>query len=112
MTVKTTGHEWKRYYADPIAWPEGSWHEYGEITVNGAAADDEFDLTSVPDNALMTIKGGNVIFSSVTVGPTLEAHFKAWRKRQATVTLLVYAPSDRAEAVRAAIIAAGGKVAA
>jgi hypothetical protein len=39
---------------------------------------------------------------------TFEAYLKKWRKQQNTVYLSVSVPKDKAEAVKAAIKAAGG----
>ena len=89
--IKTTGAEFKAFYADKIAWPEDSWHEGETITVDGEVDDDcEFDIGTVPDGAKITIEGG-IVFKDdkATDGPTMESHFRAWRKRQNTATLSV-----------------------
>ena len=39
MTVKTTGAEFKRFYADSKFWPEGAWYEEEEILADGEEAD-------------------------------------------------------------------------
>ena len=101
--VKLTGSEWNRFYADAEAWPDGAWHEDEEITVDGKAAPDDFDFSAVPDAAMMTLAGGVVFFNGTDDGPSLEAHFKRWRKRQTTIVLVVEVPHEAAEAVRAAI---------
>jgi hypothetical protein len=44
-----------------------------------------------------------------TNGPTLEAYFKSWRKKQTTVFMTVEVSRADAEKVQAAITAAGGK---
>lgn len=108
--VKVTGSEWKRFYADAEAWPEGAWHEDGEITIDGNAPPEDFDFSAVPDAATLTVAGGVVYLKEMEEGPSLEAHFKRWRKRQTTATLIVEVPHEATEAVRAAIAAAGGKV--
>ena len=109
--VKVTGSEWNRFYADAEAWPDGAWYEDEEITVDGKTAGDDFDLSAVPDGAMLTVKGGVVYLKEDTnEGPSLEAHFKRWRKRQTTTVLVVEVPHEAAEAVRTAIAAAGGKV--
>ena len=57
MATKTTGAEWKRYYQDAKAWPDGWFHEDEEVTVNGVY-DEDADLTAVPDDAAIVVKGG------------------------------------------------------
>ena len=109
--VKVTGSEWKRFYADKAAWPDGAWHEDEEVTVDGATPGDDFDFSEVQDSAMLTVAGGIVYLTSQAQdGPSLEGHFKRWRKQQSTTVLVVEVPHEAAEAVRAAISEAGGKV--
>lgn len=111
MAVKTVGAEWSRFYSDKEAWPEGAWHEDEDVTVNGARPGDDFDFSEVPNEAQMTISGGIVFMKSDDDdGPSLEVHFKRWRKRQTTTVLIVEVPHERADAVRSAIKDAGGTV--
>jgi hypothetical protein len=89
--IKTTGAEFKAFYADKIAWPEDAWHEGETITVDGEVDDDyDFDIEQIADAAKVTIEGG-IVFKDdkATDGPSFEAHFRAWRKRQNTATLSV-----------------------
>lgn len=110
MTVKTTGAEWKRFYSDKGAWPDGAWHDDEEITICGEPWNPDNDLMNVSDGEPMTIAGGIVFMNeNAADGPSLESHFKRWRKAQSTVFFSCEAPRDRADAVKAAIIAAGGK---
>ena len=108
MTVKTTGAEWNRFYADKTAWPEGTWHEAEQIKVDGEEAGG--DLTSIHGSAVVTVSGGVVYFDEVHEGPSLEAHFKRWLKKQTTTVLIVEVPNEAAEAVQSAIANAGGRV--
>jgi hypothetical protein len=111
MPIKATGAEWKRFYADPAAWPEGAWHEDEEVKVDGVLADDNVDLAEVLDTALLSISGGVVyLHEADDEGPTLETHFKRWRKAQSTVFMVVECPTARAEAVATAIRNAGARV--
>ena len=111
MMVKVTGSEWKRFYGDKETWPEGSWHEDEEITVDGEVPDDDFDLSEIPDSSMLRVSGGTVhLTDQAREGPSLEAHFKKWRKQQNTTVLVVGVPTECLEAVRSAIAAAGGKI--
>ena len=111
MTTKTTGAEWSAFYADKSAWPEDAWHEEETVTVDGAEVDNlEFDPANLPPNARVTVSGGVVFLNEEsTNGPTLEAYFKSWRKKQNTVFMTVEVSRADAEKVQAAITAAGGK---
>ena len=51
MTARTNGAEFKAYYNDKNAWPEGWYHEYATITVNGVAYGRLDDLEGVDDDA-------------------------------------------------------------
>lgn len=111
--IKTTGAEWKKFYSDPIFWPEGYWHEDEEITVNGASAvDNDIDLYSVDDAAMMTISGGIVCKDKIMdySGPSLESYFNGWRKKQDTAFISVSCPKDKVELIKKAIMNAGGSV--
>lgn len=117
--VKMTGREWNRFYKDETAWPIGAWHEEEEMKVDGKVVDEDFDLTDIRDASVVTLSGGIVYFNNPLVAdyfdqtqnaPSLEAHFKQWRKRQNTTSIVVEVANEKAEAVRAAIVAAGGKV--
>lgn len=111
MAVKMTGAEWNRFYADPEAWPDGRWHDDEEILVDGAYPGDDFDLSDVRADAAMTVRGGIVFMQQGDDdGPSLEAHFRRWRKKQTTTVLVVEVPHEKAEAIRAAIAASGGAV--
>lgn len=111
MATKTTGTEWKRFYTDPSAWPEGTWHDDAEITIDGVVAGDDIDLGAVDDGAVMSVSGGVVFLGADDRdGPTLEAYFKRWRKAQNTVVLACECPRELVAAVENAIRKAGGKV--
>jgi hypothetical protein len=111
MSVKTTGAEWNKFYSDKEAWPDGAWHEDEEILVNGNSPSDDLDLSAVPGDWQMTVANG-VVFMDATAddGPSLETHFRRWRKRQITTVLVVEVPHDLVANVRDAIASAGGKV--
>lgn len=115
MATKTSGAEFKAFYNDPLFWvdhgtDEHTYHDDTVIVVNGVH-DENLDPDDIPDDAVVTIEGG-VIFGP-TYGasePSMEAYFKRWKKRQTTSTLLVEAPNEKIEAIKAAIKAAGGTV--
>jgi hypothetical protein len=103
MTTKTTGAQWKRFYRDEAAWPKGAWHDDEEMTVDGKPAGD-VDPMSFADTAVITIAGGIVYLKEADQdGPSLEAHFKKWRKAQNSVSLLVDVERADESAVRMAL---------
>jgi len=106
MTVKTTGAEFKRFYADSEFWPEGAWHEEEEILADGEETD---ILDDIPGNAVVSITGG-IVFGIEGKEPSLESWFRAWRKKQTTTSFVVECEIVDKDEVIAAIIAAGGNV--
>lgn len=112
MTVKTTGAELKRFYFDDAYWPDGTWHEDEEIEVNGSPLSEDSGIEAVPDDAVVKIAGGAVIGlpGCGNEGPSFEGYFKKWRKAQNTVSFVVECAKDNEEVVRAAILAAGGRI--
>jgi len=109
--IKITGIEWKSYMADVIAWPKGAWFDDEEIKINGRLPGNEFDVENVDDAAKVELSYGVYYKNDYDFeGRSLEAHFKAWRKNQTTAFGSVEAPKENAAAVKAAILAAGGKV--
>lgn len=111
MTVKTTGAEWSAFYADESAWPDGAWQEDQIVTVDGIEIDNSnFDKSQLSPTARITVSGGIVFLNDdAKDGPTLEAHFKRWRRTQTTVFLTVEVSKADAKKVQAAITSAGGK---
>jgi hypothetical protein len=112
MALKTTGKELKAFLADDSIWPDASdnnvFHEEVTLMVGGVERDSDY-LSNINDDEAVTITGGYVSSVGLTeVDCTFEAYLKKWRKQQNTVYLSVSVPKDKAEAVKAAIKAAGG----
>lgn len=110
--VETNGVEWKRFYSDKVFWPEGWFHDDEVITVDGKhAVTHSIDLTAVPDEARVTIEGGDVFKGEYDAkGPSLEEHFKAWRKKQDSVVMVIEVPKGKLQTISATVTAVGGKV--
>lgn len=111
MAVKTTGAEFKRFYADTTFWPDQTYYDYALICVNGEDQTEGVDEAALADDDVVTIKGGYVIESPFGRDVSLEAYFKKWLKTQTTRSFLVECDAAILDAVKAAIKAAGGKVA-
>jgi methylase of polypeptide subunit release factors len=116
MTTRTTGAEWSAFYSDQSVWPNGVWHEDEILTVDGIEVRNPdfdnfaFNEADLSPTAKVTVSGGVVFLKSdANDGPTLEAYFKRWRKKQSTVFMTVEASKADAGKVQAAITAAGGK---
>lgn len=108
MATKATGAEFKLFYNNEKLW-QGKWHEDEEVTVDGVLADAEFDLSTVADESRLTISHGYVANEAGDDLGSFEGYFRKWRKAQATAFLAVEVPLDKVDAVKAAIIKAGGK---
>lgn len=111
MTTKLTGLEWKAYLLDKSFWPdEDTYMDYSEVTVDGR---DEQDMLheEIEDKAVVVIYGGEVVSpNDEAFSTSLETHFRRWKKKQNTTTFLVTCTNDKAEQVKVAIKAAGGKI--
>lgn len=113
MTVKTTGAEFKRFYNDSAFWPEGAWHEDEEIEVDGSPISGDLAIEDVPDNAILKLTGGYVLGlpnNDRGEGPSLESHFKKWRKAQNTVSFVVECDKKDVGMLKETIRIFGGKV--
>jgi len=110
--IKTTGAEWKAFNADNTYWGE-FYMEDEVITVNGEPVDEySFDVESLNDADKVTVDGGWVADQAAGSDKeyNLNTFFNRWRKQQTTEFLSVEVQKEKADAVRAAIVAAGGKV--
>lgn len=116
MPTKTSGSELKAFYNDDGFWnPNGEddvWHEELELEVNGQVMDDSFSIDEdLKPEDQVRIMAGWVQSNDGSVDVSFETYFKRWKKKQDTVFLSVQAPKDKLDAIKEAIIAAGGKVA-
>ena len=111
MTARTNGAEFKAYYNDKNAWPEGWYHEYATITVHGVADGRLDDLEGVDDDAILTIAGGGIYKSDGSpLNLSMEAHFTRWRKSQKTERVVVEVEKARKTELLEAIKRVGAKV--
>ena len=111
MTIKTNGLIWKRYYSDDEAWPEGWYHDDdGVVTINGVC-DDDLGLDNVPDDAVVSVSGGAIYNADSELQRlSVEGHFRKWLKKQQSVSVLVEVHKNNLDTLKAAIVAAGGKI--
>lgn len=109
MTIRTTGAEWKRFYADETVWLPGYCHEDETVEVNGLESGD-LDLSTVADDDELSIVCGCVYDGDGEYLTSLEKMFRKWCKAQTMTTFLVECRKEDAERVLAAVKAAGGKV--
>ena len=110
-TIKTTGAVWNLFYADKTAWPEGAYHDDTLLAINGKEEPDG-KLEKLPLDATVEIRSGYVIFPD-SKDTDLGVHFMKWLEEQSGlgVTLGSFrAPKDKLQAVRLAILAAGGEL--
>ncbi|MDY0362672.1 MAG: hypothetical protein RBR08_14570 [Desulforegulaceae bacterium] len=109
MGAKISGYEFKKFYEDPIAWPDGCWHEEAVLKINGEKMDLNIDFIKDTDE-IEFIEG--VVYTEddvVSIG-TLEESFLKWRNAQDTVFVLVQVDKNLLDSVSAAIRNAGGTI--
>lgn len=109
--IKTTGAEWKAFLHDDAYWGEWAFDDYCYI-INGHELENGVDEDTLSDLDVVKVDGGYVFDQAPGSDKTgtLSAFFSKWRKQKTTEFLSVEVTKEKAEAVRAAIIAAGGKV--
>ncbi|HCL4132348.1 TPA: hypothetical protein N2C61_003455 [Pseudomonas aeruginosa] len=119
MATKTTGAELKAFYNDDAYWQKSAanssddiWHDEVVLEVNGVEQPDDFSINEdLKDEDQVKIVYGQVLSNRDDFADrSFESFFKAWRKQQNTIYLAVAVPKDKVEAVRAAILAAGGSI--
>lgn len=115
MTVKMSGEEFKRFWSDKKAWPGNDGDTYVEdevISVGDIEHVDGVETADIKDTDIVKINGGYIYSTADTSldGKSLETHFKQWKKNQSRATLLVECDKALEESIKAAIIAAGGKI--
>ncbi len=118
MGAKTTGAELKAFYNDPKAWSEDAegkstyWCDDVTLLVNGEEKGDGFSIHDhLKDADQVKILSGWVFSNANPIdGVSFDSQFRKWRKQQNTGFLAVEFPKEKEEAIKAAILAAGGKV--
>lgn len=104
MTVRLSGAEFKRFYADPAVWGANTYQDDALIRVDGVnALDAEINLSEVADAALVEIETGEVVNGLPGVPEDLVDAVDWWRARQTTVQYLVPVPQEQVEAFQAAL---------
>lgn len=114
QSAKTNGKELKAFYADISMWPdppgECVWHADLIFILNGVECNGDTDIHDLADDDEITITSGWVQNEPSMVDCDFVDYLDQWRKKQGNVTFSVSAPLDKIEAVKAAIILAGGNV--
>lgn len=113
MATKTTGAEFKRFYADSKYWPDGGdvWHEDEEVIVNGKKIEEySLNVEKMADDDIITLSHGVVFGVGKGDDISFETYFKRWRKEQSTTNLVVECGINARESLAAVIKANGGKV--
>lgn len=108
--ITTTASEWQTFMNDQAFW-ENHIVDDEVVMVNGAPWSGDVDATVQP-GAVVTVDGGAIFNDNDVDEPidTLENFFARWRAARVTVVFAVEADSDMAANVKAAVIAAGGRV--
>ena len=115
MPVKTTGAEFKRFYQDDRYWPDAlsTYHDDTLFHVNGEPLADGKAIDDAQGTDSISIEYGFVMnspFHKAGAMPTLESYFRRWKKEQTTVSFVVECDRSSLEAVKSAVLAAGGKL--
>ena len=103
MAIKANGLEFKKFYNDHKYWPEGMFHESGEIAINDVIApeDVELDMIDIKDTDIVKITEG-IVFNDNTDydsrdTQSFEGYFKKWKKKQKHVYVVVEVSKEKLE---------------
>jgi hypothetical protein len=90
--MKTTGAIWNEYLN---SWPEGQWHDFCDLMVNG-----ETDVDPVPDDAVVELTVG-FIYRNDRSETNLVNHFNDWLiNNSKSVAVQDESPPDRPARMR------------
>lgn len=103
--LKITGAEWNRFHSDDALWPDGVYYDDVLIRVNGSEVQYYDDLDP---NAVIEVETGYVDVGDRQI--ELIDYFLSWKKDQTTDFCTFEAPKDLMQAIRAAVLAAGGTI--
>ena len=109
--IKTTGSIWNQFYADKAAWPEGAYHDDTLLVINGKE-DPDAEFENLAMDSTVEIRCGCVFFPDGT-DADLGEHLTKWLEEQSGLGVAMgsfRAPKDKLQAVRLAILAAGGEL--
>jgi len=91
---------WINCYIDDVA-----------MSVDGTEIEEESEeFQNLPLSAEITVSGYIINCYTGETVRSLDAQLKRWRKAQKYITFVVDIDRDKAEALKAAIVAAGGKI--
>jgi selenophosphate synthetase-related protein len=105
--MKITAREWLAFANDDEFW--GQQYIDDEYVI---VADEEIDIDRIKGmaaNTKITIEG-SVYNSTGNYVRSLDAQIKLWRKKQTTTTFVVEVKKENLEALKSAIVSAGGKI--
>lgn len=108
MGVVMSGSEFKAYYDDQEAWPDGSYHDDTVILIDGKATE-SVEADKLAPDAVVEIQSGMVFLPDGRDVDFVD-HAEKWRAKQSGVYGQFYAPKDKLAAVLEAIKGAGGQV--
>ena len=110
-TITTTGAEFKRYYNDETAWPEGAFHEDALIHVDKVAmGDDGIYIDEIADTAEVVIECGLVMGLENDTDMDMIDHFEQWRRAQVFTSVIVDIAPENLAKLETAVLALGGVV--
>lgn len=109
-----SGAEFKKFWEDKTAWPGNDGQTYvddEEIEISGTLYLTGVDVDVVKDDDIVKITGGFISSDDPKIdGTMLEAHYKAWKKKQKTTSMIVECPVDKLEAIKDELKKLGAKI--
>ena len=110
-TITTTGADFKRYYNDEAAWPDGAFHDDVLIHVDQVAmGDDGIYIENIADTAEVVIECGIVMGLENDADMDMIDHFEKWRCAHLFTSVIVDIDPEKRAQLEAAVRALGGVV--
>lgn len=103
--LKITGAEWNRFYTDKEVWPDDVYHDDVLLRVNGVEVE---DYAALDPNAAIEVECGYVDIGDRQI--ELIDYFISWKTAQTTDFCTFEAPKELMQTIRAAVLAAGGRI--
>jgi hypothetical protein len=111
--MKLTKKEWLDFNndeSDNDAWI-GRYMDDVAISVDGTEIEEESkEFQDLPLSTKITVSGDIINLNTGEYIQSLDAQLRAWRKAQKYITLVVDISKDKAEELKAVIVAAGAKI--
>lgn len=95
MTIKISGIDFKNFYNDKDFWPEDTYIDDINITINGKRLPDNKEVgDAVQDSDIITIVSGYIVDHPDGYDGSLLSYYKKWKKLQEKAYIVIEVEKD------------------